>query len=264
MKLLKRISLHIILLCFSLGVSAKSHFESAKLYSKAQLQQSFEACIDLFPESNTSYVEDYPSGYGNTELCSDSFAVLYSKSAKIPLVVVEKLNKNIIADGKKIPRSSNHFYPDPRIKKKDSADLKDYKGSGTDRGHMANSADMPCDQCELQSYALSNILPQHLNNRTSWRKIESDTRKYAERAKGNIYVFSGPIFNDGKPMTTIGKGKVWVPPKLFKLVYDESTHKAWAFIIENTDDAEISKPISYQEFVKLTGFKLINPRLIKD
>ena len=45
----------------------------------------------------------------------------------------------------------------------------------------------------------------------------------AQRAQGDVYVFTGPVFSG--PTRTIGPGKVQVPSHLFKLVYDASTGK---------------------------------------
>lgn len=108
-----------------------------------------------------------------------------------------------------------------------------------------------------QSFALSNMVPQDpTNNRKIWAKLEADTRKFAQRARGNVYVFSGPLFNEGH--LKIGRGQVWVPTHLFKLVYDETSGRSWAHIIPNTADATIGRPVTYAEFVKATGWHLLD------
>lgn len=61
---------------------------------------------------------------------------------------------------------------------------------------------------------------------------------------------------------TIGNGLA-VPTHLFKLVYDEATGRAWAHWVSNTNNARVSKPITYQELVRRTGLELlpsINPK----
>jgi hypothetical protein len=58
-----------------------------------------------------------------------------------------------------------------------------------------------------QSFSLANMTPQApKNNREAWSSIESATRKYAMRAKGDVYVISGPVFSD-RPQT-IGAGRL--------------------------------------------------------
>jgi endonuclease G len=66
-------------------------------------------------------------------------------------------------------------------------------------------------------------------------------------------VFTGPVFAGTARQATKGAGHVWVPAAMFKLVYDGSTHRAWAHWMENSDDARIGRPISYPELVRRTG-----------
>src|SRR5256885_12255942 len=96
------------------------------------------------------------------------------------------------------------------------------------------------------------MVPQdQTHNGGVWSKVEQDTRRYAQRAQGDVYVFTGPVF-DGQPLT-IGPGKVHVPSHIFKLVYDASTGRAWAHWQANSPDTRMSAPISYEEFTRRTG-----------
>ena len=227
------------------------------IYSKGQLAQSFDACVDLFPNKNAAIFDySFSSSMRPTPLCSDGFAVLYSKVSKTPLVVVERLNAGIIADAKGEERT-DVFYADPRLKQGERAELSDFRGSGMDRGHQSPGADAVNQRAMVQSFALSNMIPQDPTlNRNSWAKIEADTRKYVSRAKGDVFVYTGPLFNSNPK--TIGSNKVWVPSHVFKLVYDASNGKSWAFVLENNASATIGAPMNYQDFVKVTGLRLIN------
>jgi endonuclease G len=63
------------------------------------------------------------------------------------------------------------------------------------------------DTAMAQCFTLANIVPQDShNNQRQWRGIESDTRKYAARASGKVFVITGPVFGLGHK--TIGPGKV--------------------------------------------------------
>ena len=107
-----------------------------------------------------------------------------------------------------------------------------------------------------QCFSLANMIPQApINNRKAWASIEKATRKYIKRAKGDVFVITGPVFDTTPP--TIGSNHVWVPHYLYKLVYDPSANKAWAHWIENTDEARVSKPISYQDLVQRTGINFL-------
>jgi endonuclease G len=227
-----------------------------ELYSNKQKQASFDGCADLFPAAKPINMATVPATMKPLALCSDNFAVLYSQTSKTPLVVVERLNAAQLQDAKGEERT-NQFYPDPRIPKSGRAELSDYRSQhpAVDRGHQSPAADAPNPNAMAQSFALSNMVPQDpTNNRKIWSKVESDVRKFAKRADGNVFVFTGPLFDSGH--TTIGDNKVWVPTRLFKLVYDASSKRAWAYVLPNAE-TRIERPMDYDAFVKSTGLKLL-------
>jgi endonuclease G len=47
-----------------------------------------------------------------------------------------------------------------------------------------------------------------------------------------------------------------VPNRLFKLVYDASSKRAWAYVLPNAE-TRIEKPVDYATFVKITGLNLL-------
>ncbi|WP_035384429.1 DNA/RNA non-specific endonuclease [Ferriphaselus sp. R-1] len=218
---------------------------------------SFDQCPQFFAHGKSPVIRASQQDMKPRALCFDGFAVLHSGSSHSPVYVAERLNRAMIE--KDIERT-DQFYAEARLPNSERAQLDDYRSSGYDRGHMAPAADMATDDAMAQSFSLANIVPQAPNNnRKTWAKLEKDTRKYVMRAQGDVYVISGPVY-DTAP-TTIGNTHVWVPRYLFKLVYDPSNHRAWAHWIENTDDARVGRPISYQELVQRTGIEFL-PNLL--
>ena len=233
-----------------------SQHAALDLYSSKEKQLSFDACVDLFPGATPINTASVPATMKPLALCSDNFAVLYSQTSKTPLVVVERLNAAQLKDAKGEERT-NQFYADPRIPKGARAELSDYRGQhpAVDRGHQSPAADAPNANAMAQSFALSNMVPQDpTNNRKIWSKVEADVRKFAVRAGGDVFVFTGPLFDAG--YSTIGDNKVWVPTRLFKLVYDTSSKRAWAYVLPNAE-TRVQKPMDYDTFVKSTGLKLL-------
>ena len=233
-----------------------SQHAALDLYSSQEKQLSFDACVDLFPGATPINTASVPATMKPLALCSDNFAVLYSQTSKTPLVVVERLNAAQLKDAKGEERT-NQFYADPRIPKGARAELSDYRGQhpAVDRGHQSPAADAPNANAMAQSFALSNMGPQDpTNNRKIWSKVEADVRKFAVRAGGDVFVFTGPLFDAG--YSTIGDNKVWVPTRLFKLVYDTSSKRAWAYVLPNAE-TRVQKPMDYDTFVKSTGLKLL-------
>ena len=121
---------------------------------------------------------------------------------------------------------------------------------------MAPAGDMPTPTAMAQSFSLANMVPQNpKQNSGPWAKIEKDTRQYALRAKGDVFVITGPVFAPGAQ--TIGANQVAVPTHLFKLVYDANTGRAWAHWQQNADSARAGPPISYGELVQRVGMELL-------
>ncbi len=188
-------------------------------------------------------------------LCFDGFAVLHSGNTRTPVYVAERLNRQSLLAGRHLQRT-DRFFADARLPRSERAELSDYKGSGWARGHMAPAGDMGTPEAMAQSFSLSNMVPQNpRQNSGPWARIEDDTRKYALRAQGDVYVITGPVFEPGA--RTIGPGHVAVPAHLFKLVYDPATGRRWAHWQDNAPDAKAGPPISYEEVVRRTGIDLL-------
>ena len=203
---------------------------STSLLSPLSAFALFEACQDLFPN------EQIPSSpQTGRDLCFNSFAVYYSPADKKPIYTVE----------------TNQFYEEARLPFRERALLTDYRGSGYDRGHNAPAGDMTNERAMAQSFSLANMMPQaRQNNQGIWAKnVEEPTRQYAKRVDGDLYVFTGSTGKIG----SIGKGQVTIPEHLFKLVYEPSKNTAWAYWVENTNDATMSPPITYQDLKEKTG-----------
>ena len=225
-------------------------------------QAGFDECRQFFVNGKSPVIQtSAPSK--QRELCFDAFAILHSGQSKTPIYVAERLNRTQLLDARDEKRT-NKFYEEARLPNSERARLTDYKNSGFDRGHMAPAADMPNAQAMAQSFSLANMVPQaQENNRGPWAKsVEKPTRQYAMRAAGYVYVFTGPVFE--APVDKVGAGQVWVPKYLYKLVYDPSTNRAWAYWLENTNEARATRPISYEELIRRTGIEFlpsVQPRI---
>lgn len=184
------------------------------------------------------------------ELCFEAFAVLHSGNTRTPVYVAQRLNRHTLEDANE--KRAKRFFADARLPKGERAELEDYKNSGYSRGHMAPAGDMSTPTAMAQSFSLANMVPQNAqHNGGAWSKIEQDTRRYVRRAKGDVFVITGPVFTDGGP--PIGGNGVKVPTYLYKLVYDATIQRAWAHWQENREGETVSRPISYQELVSRTG-----------
>ena len=189
------------------------------------------------------------------EVCLNEFAVLHSGETKTPVFVAQRLNAATLEQGQNLKRS-NRFYPEARLPRAERAELSDYKGSGYSRGHMAPAGDMGTPEGKAQSFSLANIVPQDAkHNGGPWSKIEQDTRAYVRRAKGDVFVITGPIYEGTEE--SIGENKVRVPSHIFKLVFDPNTGKSLVHWQANAPETRVTPPITYTEFVSKTGLRLL-------
>ncbi len=214
----------------------------------------FSNCLSQFARA-TPPKASFDASWKPRALCFYDFAVLHSGLTRTPLYVAEKLNAKRLEDAKGEDRT-DRFYEEARLPSAERSTLADYRNSGYDRGHMAPAADMSDPRAMAQSFSLANMVPQAPeNNRRTWARIESDTRKFVMRAKGDVYVITGPYFQP--PVATIGPSKVAVPSHLFKLVYDETSGRAWAHWVENKDSGRAGRPITYAQLVSITGIEFL-------
>ncbi|MCK9372710.1 MAG: DNA/RNA non-specific endonuclease [Sulfuricurvum sp.] len=184
------------------------------------------------------------------ELCYSSFALMHSGISRTPLWSAEHLTQQGLRHKSK---RTNDFHPDDQLNADERAELSDYARSGYDRGHMAPSADMGTKQSQHECFTLANMIPQNgENNRGIWSAIESATRHLTNQ-KGELYVITGPIFS-GSQVKRIG-GRVLVPTKLYKAIYDPSSGRGAAYLVSNapTGDYEV---VSIFELEQISGLKL--------
>lgn len=184
------------------------------------------------------------------ELCFSSFALMHSGISRTSLWSAEHLTKEGLRHKSK---RSNDFHPEEQLSSDERAELADYARSGYDRGHLAPAADMGNKQAQHECFTLANMVPQNPeNNRGIWSAIEGATR-HLTKQKGELYVITGVIFS-GSQVKRIG-GRVLVPTKLYKALYDPSSGQGGAYLVTNTpsNDYEV---VSIAELEKMSGVQL--------
>ena len=229
--------------------------EPPRSASTASTGGDFAACPQFFAGGQPPVVQPQPS---QRALCYDAFAILHSGQSKTAVYVAQKLNRAAIADADE--KRTDKFFADARLRAAERAQLEDYRGSGYDRGHLAPAGQMPTPAAMAQSFSLANMVPQApQHNQGAWRvSVEDATKKYAARATGDVYVITGPVYVPTIAQSKgIGPGQVRVPTYLFKLVYDEGQHRAWAHWHLNDNATRGSRPISYGELVRRTGIDFL-------
>ena len=172
----------------------------------------------LMPKTTVPYVE----------LCRTEFEIGYSLENKSPLWVGAVLT---VAEAKATEIRKNLFRADPTLPSDQKAQLSDYSKSGYDRGHLFSAGDAATDQGMIESFYLSNMVPQSpINNRGIWKELEDKVRNYAIKNHG-LVVFTGPIYS--AVPKTIGSNHIPVPFELFKVIFDQYNNQSLTLIVPN-------------------------------
>jgi endonuclease G len=165
----------------------------------------------------------------------DFFTLSYSEENEQAEWVAYSLNKKDISNNE---FERPYFIEDKNVETK-SADWRNYKNSGYDRGHLCPAGDRTFSfEAYKETFLTSNISPQDRDfNSGIWNRLEQKVRFWAEKYDG-VYVVTGGILKGN--MKTIGDEKVSVPNEFYKIVLDASdgNYKAIAFVIPNSPSSK--------------------------
>lgn len=193
-----------------------------------------------------------PTSTTNQIVTHDYFTLSYNEKQEQPEWVAYELKKSYIRKGDfKRP----FFIQDPKVKTR-SADWRNYKNSGYDKGHLCPAGDMVFDNNAYNdTFFTSNISPQnHDFNEGIWNKLEQKVRYWAVKYDG-IYVVTGGVLQGS--LETIGYEKVMVPRYFYKILLTKSNneYKMIAFLIPNekSNKALYEFVVSTDSIEKMTG-----------
>lgn len=225
--------------------------EKHNQYSLEKKQgRSDKAKVDS--EDIASIFNFLPSSTTNQIVKHEFYTLSYNEKYEQAEWVAYELNVNYL-------KNSNFkrpfFIEDPKVKT-GSADWRNYKNSGYDKGHLCPAGDMEfAFNAYNDTFFTSNISPQLLDfNGGVWNRLEQKVRYWATKYEG-IYIVTGGVLEAS--LKTIGREKVAVPAYFYKVLLDNSDgkFKMIAFLVPN---AESNVPlynfvVSVDHIEKLTG-----------
>lgn len=201
----------------------------------------------------------YPTSTSNQIIKHDNYTLSYKEEYEQAEWVAYELKRG---------RYSNQdyqrpfFIEDPMVKT-GSADWRNYKNSGYDKGHLCAAGDMKFSKAAFEeTFFTSNISPQDREfNSGIWNRLEQKTRYWANKYDG-IYVVTGGVLKDN--LETIGKEDVAVPDYFYKVLLNKNNgnYKMIAFLMPNEDSEKglYEFVVSVDEVEKLTGINFF-PKL---
>lgn len=212
---------------------------------------------------NTQNIDYLPTSTTGAIYKHKSFVFSYSEKHEQSEWVAYSLDKS---DIKYIKFKRPYFEQDPIVTTK-SADWRNYKNSGYNKGHLCPAADRKISyNTYKETFYTSNVTPQLYEfNAGIWNRLEEKTRYWAEKYNG-IYVITGGVLK--RNLQTIGKENVSVPKYFYKILATKDGSKMIGFLVPHQDsDKPLYKfviPIDeIEKMTKIDFFPKLNDELEK-
>lgn len=200
-----------------------------------------EIPLDLMPRSTTGAIVEH-----------NHFTLSYNEPFEQAEWVAYILKKeHLTSDQRKRP----YFIEDPKVKTK-SADWRNYRGSGYDRGHLCPAGDRRfSEQAYNETFYTSNISPQDRDfNAGVWNRLEMQVRQWAKQ-HNELFVVTGGVLENG--LEEIGEEDVDVPRHYYKIVArgNPQNPKILAFLLLGKESSKLLRQftVSVDEIEKRTG-----------
>lgn len=208
----------ILLICCVVGFWLFENFYTPDTYSSLDMQGlQTDIPVSYLPSSTTGAIVEH-----------SHFALSYNEPFEQAEWVAYTLKKEHLTDD---DRKRPYFIEDPKVKTK-SADWRNYKDSGYDRGHLCPAGDRRfSEQAYNETFYTSNISPQDRDfNAGVWNRLEMQVRQWAKR-HDEIFVVTGGVLENG--LEEIGDEDVDVPRYYYKIIArgNSKSPKLLAFLL---------------------------------
>ncbi|KAG5185569.1 hypothetical protein JKP88DRAFT_207738 [Tribonema minus] len=151
------------------------------------------ASAEPTPESLAHYAHTFGLPAAQDPLLSyTEHVVKWDSRTRTPRFVVERVSSTSIAgQAARKEQFKEETTLEPRFRNR----LRDFKGTGLDRGHLAAAANHKDDQGAMDdTFVMSNVAPQlPAFNRGYWQQLERFVRGLAPQFD-NVYVITGPLY----------------------------------------------------------------------
>lgn len=184
-------------------------------------------------QSKPDYTRTYEPVSQGQLLQKRFFSLSFNPVTKNPEWVAYHLKKDQLTSRENYGRPL--FLSDPDITTGSNSN-EDFTGSGFERGHLVPAADMSFDSIAfVETFLLSSIVPQRRGcNQGIWKELEKQTRSWVYRYR-DVYIISGPVFNQEGDIPVIKKSGIAIPSHFYKIifVYNDTLQAMSAYLVPN-------------------------------
>lgn len=190
-----------------------------------------------------------------------SFLGAFHRERNVSVVVAQAVTADDLEQRIPFDRR-DRFHEDQELPAEDQVHRRGYEGSGMDRGHLAPNADAASAQNALETFLMSNMVPQFpALNQGAWSHLENAVRTVIQATGARAMIYTGALFLDatGQPLpeSEVGPhlvardGKpIAIPSHSFKSVlfrFPDGKLSTASYLLENRADT----PRKVQESAEL-------------
>ena len=211
----------LLVLCIVIFWAIEQYFWSPEFKIKEEAEVEIPEYV--YPETQNSKIVKH-----------NHYALVYNEEhEQAQWVVYGLFRSHLTTDERERP----YFIEDPKVKS-GSADWRNYKNSGYDRGHLCPAGDRRFSESAYnETFYTSNISPMNREfNAGIWNRLEIQVRNWA-REYDSLWVVTGGVLTDD--LSDIGYESVSVPEAFYKIVIrgSEDRLEAIAFLIPHIESA---------------------------
>lgn len=214
-----------------------------------KVEESKPSVETVAPFGKVSF-DFYPTSTTGVVIQREGFAFSYSEEFEQSEWVAYVLTSDDFSN-----RNFNRpfFIEDPKVKTR-SADWRNYKKSGYDKGHLCPAGDRKSSYKAFEeTFYTSNISPQlHGFNDGVWNRLEQKVRYWAKKYDG-LYVVTGGVLSDN--LKSIGEENVAVPNYFYKILMTRDGKRMIGFLVphEDSEKALYEFVMDVDTIEKMTG-----------
>jgi endonuclease G len=163
------------------------------------------------------------------------YKICYSYKYKGALAVWYELDGKLVNKNNIKKRPS--FYSEKNIPMQYRSKSSDFTRTGFDRGHLASDTSFDYDKkAQAKTYTMANVVPQYPKlNRYTWIKAEKYER-YVATKLGKVMVVN--LVDYSNATKQIGKNKITVPTRFYKIIFNDHTQFKKCFKYDNIENVD--------------------------
>lgn len=209
----------------------RAAYEGMRGYEESFLGSDFRIPLPALGADAQKDVAELTGETGNI-LRYAHFSIVMNRARKLAFFTAVNIHGGQLQN---VPRSSDKWYFDPRLKREYQYGPELYANNELDRGHLVRRLDpvwgSDAERANEHTFHFTNCSPQHRHlNQKTWLNLEDYILSNAGRHDLKVSVFTGPVFRDDDMLY---RNQYRIPAEFWKvavMVKDDGNLSATAYL----------------------------------